>query len=116
MAKAAREKMEQGGKQSSQKQESSSSPRRAEGTEKSTSEKKSEGKEAGKEGGSEGKYGKDGPQPKILNENPPQKGEESEGVRRHNEEMDHRADKAHEGVSNHDAEKDKVSGKFWSGE
>ncbi|KAF2738120.1 hypothetical protein EJ04DRAFT_509799 [Polyplosphaeria fusca] len=54
--------------------------------------------------GQEGK-GK-GPQPKILNANPPQ--EQDESVRQHNQEMDQRADRAHEQISNADAPKDKA--------
>lgn len=44
-------------------------------------------------------------EPKILNENPPAGGRESEDVRRHNEELEQRAEKAHEKVSNEEAEK-----------
>jgi hypothetical protein len=57
-----------------------------------------------------------GAQPKILNENPPKQEEESQEVKQHNAEMDQRAEKAHEQVSNEDAEKDKVPKSFWSGE
>ncbi|KAF1842147.1 uncharacterized protein K460DRAFT_370143 [Cucurbitaria berberidis CBS 394.84] len=57
-----------------------------------------------------------GAQPKILNENPPASEDESEDVKKHNEEMDSRAEQAHEKVSNEDAAKDKVSDKFWKGE
>ncbi|KAF2267907.1 hypothetical protein CC78DRAFT_576446 [Lojkania enalia] len=55
-----------------------------------------------------------GAQPKILNENPP--GEHDQSVREHNEEMDHRAERAHEQVSNKDAEKDKVPAGYWQGQ
>lgn len=54
-------------------------------------------------------------QPKILNENPPTKGEETEDVKKHNEEMDNRAEQAHEKVPNEDASKDKVPSEFWKG-
>jgi hypothetical protein len=54
-----------------------------------------------------------GAKPKILNENPP--GTESADVKQHNEEMKHRAEKAHEQVSNEDAGQDKVPKSFWSG-
>ncbi|RMZ71655.1 conserved serine-rich [Pyrenophora seminiperda CCB06] len=57
-----------------------------------------------------------GAKPKILNENPPAAGEESEEVRKHNEDMSNRAEQAHERVSNEDAEKDKVPASFWKGE
>jgi uncharacterized membrane protein YgcG len=58
--------------------------------------------------------GKSSPQPKILNENPP--AADSKDVKEHNQEMDQRAEKAHEQVSNEDTEKDKVSKSFWAGE
>jgi hypothetical protein len=58
----------------------------------------------------------EGLQPKILNESPPTSEEESDDVKKHNEEFTQRAERAHEGVENKDAEKDKVSSKFWSGE
>lgn len=70
---------------------------------------------ATKQGGKTSKSSK-APQPKILNENPPAEGEQSEDVARHNREMDQRADRAHEGVKNEDTEKDKVSKGFWTGE
>ncbi|KAI4943517.1 hypothetical protein J4E91_009427 [Alternaria rosae] len=57
-----------------------------------------------------------GAKPKILNENPPAPGEESEDVKQHNKDMDNRAEQAHEKVSNEEAEKDKVPGGFWKGE
>lgn len=56
-----------------------------------------------------------GAQPKILNENPPTTENQSEDVRKHNEDMANRAEKAHEQVSNEDAEKDKVGKDFWKG-
>lgn len=56
----------------------------------------------------------EGLEPKILNESPPK--DESAEVAQHNKEFDSRTDRAHESVSNADAEKDKVSPKFWSGE
>ncbi|KAF2016224.1 hypothetical protein BU24DRAFT_462405 [Aaosphaeria arxii CBS 175.79] len=65
-------------------------------------------------GSGSGSKGTKGAQPKILNENPP--GEHDESVRQHNKEMEQRAEKAHEQVSNEDAKKDKVSPKFWSGQ
>jgi hypothetical protein len=57
----------------------------------------------------------EGLSPKILNESPPTADEQPGDVKKHNEELDHRAERAHEKVSNEDAEKDKVSPKFWSG-
>lgn len=53
-------------------------------------------------------------QPKILKENPPPEDVEDEGVKKHNEEMSKRADKASASVSNEDAEKDKVRPGFWA--
>lgn len=55
-----------------------------------------------------------GAQPKILNENPPD--EQADSVKQHNQEMDQRAERAHEQVSNKDADKDKVPASFWSGQ
>ncbi|KAI9682797.1 MAG: hypothetical protein M1822_006287 [Bathelium mastoideum] len=57
-----------------------------------------------------------GAQPKILKDAPPAKGEESEEVKRHNEEMDRRHEKAHAKVTEADPEKEKVGKGFWSGE
>lgn len=37
------------------------------------------------------------PQPKILNASPPKEGEQSEDVKKHNEEMKQRAERPHEG-------------------
>ena len=54
-------------------------------------------------------------QPKILNESPPKDHEASEDVRKHNEEMDKRADRASLKVKDEDVEKDKVHKGFWSG-
>ena len=67
---------------------------------------------ASKTGAGDGKS-VNGAQPKILNENPP--ATDSEDVKQHNREMDQRAEKAHEQVSNEEAEKDKVPKSFWSG-
>nr|POE89778.1 hypothetical protein CFP56_20247 [Quercus suber] len=57
-----------------------------------------------------------GPKPKILNESPPKEGEESEDVKKHNEEMDQRADRPNEKVRDEDVEKDKVGKQYWKGE
>lgn len=54
-------------------------------------------------------------QPKILSENPPAQGEESEDVAKHNREFAQRHDRAEEGVKNEEAEKDKVPKDYWSG-
>lgn len=59
--------------------------------------------------------GNKGAQPKILNENPPTEEEQNEDVRKHNEEMEQRTEKAHEQASNEDAKNDKVPKKFWAG-
>jgi hypothetical protein len=54
-------------------------------------------------------------QPKILSDSPPQEGEVPEDVRKHNEEMDRRADKPNEKVTDEDVKKDKVGKGFWTG-
>lgn len=56
------------------------------------------------------------PQPKILSENPPAEGEQSEEVAQHNKEVSQRADRADSKVKNEDTEKDKVPKDFWKGE
>jgi hypothetical protein len=56
-----------------------------------------------------------GAQPKILKDNPPAKGEQSQEVKEHNKDMDNRAEQAHESVSNEEAEKDKVPSGYWKG-
>jgi hypothetical protein len=55
----------------------------------------------------------DGLKPKILDESPPSKGEESSEVKKHNEEMEGRSDRAHEQI---DGNKEEVDPQFWSGE
>lgn len=67
---------------------------------------------AAKTGGGDGKS-VNGAQPKILNANPP--ATDSEEVKQHNKEMEQRAERAHEQVSNEDADKDKVPKSFWAG-
>lgn len=96
-----------GQKQSQQSSSPSSSQKNSE-----SQSKDSSGGGKASSGSSSGK-GVKGAQPKILNANPP--GEHDEAVRQHNEEMDNRAEKAHEQVSNEDAKKDKVPPGFWSG-
>lgn len=54
--------------------------------------------------------------PKILSANPPTEENAPQDVREHNEQMDQRAEKASNKVSNEDAKKDKVSKDFWKGE
>jgi hypothetical protein len=54
--------------------------------------------------------------PKILNESPPPEDKVPEDVKKHNEEMEHRAERPHEKARNEDVEKDKVGKEFWSGE
>lgn len=54
-------------------------------------------------------------QPKILSENPPAQGEESEEVAKHNKDFAQRHDRAEEGVKNEEAGKDKVPKDYWSG-
>ncbi|KAF4547093.1 Hypothetical protein D9617_59g026320 [Elsinoe fawcettii] len=59
---------------------------------------------------------KNGAQPKILSESPPLDSEAAEDVKRHNAEMENRAERAAEGVSSNDAQKDKVPKSFWKGD
>ncbi|KXT00018.1 hypothetical protein AC578_4856 [Pseudocercospora eumusae] len=59
---------------------------------------------------------RNGSQPKILSDSPPKEGEESEEVRKHNEEVAKRADRLHEHVNPEDVEKDKVPKGFWKGQ
>lgn len=54
-------------------------------------------------------------QPKILNQSPPKESEASEDVKKHNREMDARAERPAERVKDEDVEKDKVGKGFWSG-
>lgn len=54
-----------------------------------------------------------GAQPKILSGERPN--EDDPSVRKHNEEMDNRADRAHERLGKHEANGDKVSKGFWAG-
>lgn len=58
----------------------------------------------------------EGLSPKIYNESPPSKNDEPEEVKKHNEELEHRSERAHERVDNKDTEKDKVGKGFWKGE
>lgn len=99
------------------KGQSSSSPNEDSGSSSSSSRSKPSEKSQSNDGAAEtgGGDGKsvNGAQPKILNANPP--ATESEEVKQHNKEMDQRAEKAHEQVSNEEAEKDKVSKSFWAG-
>ena len=55
-------------------------------------------------------------QPKILSTSPPKDAEASEDVKQHNREMDQRADRPSEKVTDKDVENDKVHKGFWSGE
>ncbi|KAF2766261.1 hypothetical protein EJ03DRAFT_377101 [Teratosphaeria nubilosa] len=59
--------------------------------------------------------GTQGAKPKILDESPPPKGQEPDDVKKHNQEMEQRADKASASVNEEDIEKDKVGKNFWSG-
>jgi hypothetical protein len=76
------------------------------------SEESSSGSKASKsEASSGGNKGTTGAQPKILNANPPSGNEQDADVRQHNEEMDNRAEKAHQQIENKDAYKDKQPSK-----
>ena len=55
-------------------------------------------------------------QPKILNEKPPSKEEQPQDVRKHNEEMEKRYDKAHDSSGAKDGKDEKVGKEFWKGE
>jgi hypothetical protein len=57
----------------------------------------------------------EGLSPKLYSDSPPSKDKESEEVKKHNEELEQRAERAHEGVSNEDTQKDKVGKDFWKG-
>ena len=57
-----------------------------------------------------------GAQPKILAESPPGEGEQDAEVKRHNEEMDQRAERPAEKVKKENLEDDKVGKGFWSGQ
>lgn len=54
-------------------------------------------------------------EPKILSDNPPTGDNAPKEVREHNEQMDQRAERASNKVSNEEAQKDKVSKDFWKG-
>ncbi|KAK0793604.1 hypothetical protein LTR02_013002 [Friedmanniomyces endolithicus] len=63
--------------------------------------------------GGDNSKGTQAAQPKIFQSSPPK--EESEEVRKHNEEVDRRAEKTSTKGRDEDAEKDKVGKEFWSG-
>ncbi len=54
--------------------------------------------------------------PKILNKSLPPEGKASEDVKKHNEELEHRAERVHERFPNEDEEKDKIDKEFLTGE
>jgi hypothetical protein len=56
-----------------------------------------------------------GAQPKILDEKPPSKENESEDVRKHNEEMENRTETKHEQASSEDSKDEKVDKDYWAG-
>lgn len=58
----------------------------------------------------------EGLSPKILDESPPADEEAPKEVKKHNENFDKRADRAHEATGNSHGDKEKVDPKFWSGE
>jgi hypothetical protein len=91
---------------------SSSSPDQDSSSSQGSQQKSSASQSQSNDGAS--KSSNKGAQPKILNENPPTK-EQNEDVRKHNEAMEHRTEKAHQQVSNEDAKNDKVPKKFWAG-
>lgn len=97
--------------------QSSSSPNEDSGSSSSKSTSSSSSQSQSNDGASKSGSGNgksvNGAQPKILNESPP--ANESEDVKQHNKEMEQRAEKAHEQVSNEEADKDKVPKSFWAG-
>lgn len=54
-----------------------------------------------------------GVEPKILKESPPPEKDQPEDVKKHNEQMDQRAEQAHEKVNEEQVKKDKVGKDFW---
>ncbi|KAK5169625.1 uncharacterized protein LTR77_005602 [Saxophila tyrrhenica] len=61
--------------------------------------------------------GKDQAQPKILRDNPPlNESEQTDEVRKHNAEMNRRAERPAEKASDEDVRNDKVGKGFWGGE
>jgi hypothetical protein len=62
------------------------------------------------------KSGKQGAQPKILNESTPAKDEQSDDVKQHNKVMEQRTEEENKQASNEDAKDEKVPKKFWAGE
>lgn len=100
-------KVAQGKSSSSPNQDSQSSSSQSTGSQ-------SQSNDGAAQEGSGGQSVK-GAQPKILNEKPPSKDEQSEDVVQHNREMENRAEKAHEQISDEDAKNDKVSKDFWKG-
>lgn len=82
----------------------------------SSSQSSKDGNQSGASETNKDVKGVKGAQPKILNENPPTEKNASEEVKQHNREVDQRAERANEQVSNEDAEKDKVPKDFWAGE
>lgn len=94
--------------------QSESQSGKADGGKSSGSSSTSPGQQSQSNDGASKQGSKKGAQPKILNENPPAK-DANEDVKRHNEDMDKRAEKSHEQVSNEDAKNDKVPKRFWAG-
>lgn len=97
MPKAAKDKMAQNKGQQQQSSQSSGGQKEKKST--------TANEEVGRSKGSKSDYGSKGPQPKILNENPPS--EDSPGVKEHNQEMENRYERAELGASNQDAKQDK---------
>lgn len=58
----------------------------------------------------------EGKQPKILAEDRPKEGEESEDVKKHNEELAKSGHHPKQQNKNEETDKDKVGKQFWSGE
>jgi hypothetical protein len=91
------------GKSSSSPDEPESGAQSSQSQSQPSSSNKSEGSGSSKKGA---------PQPKILNESLP---EPDEGVRKHNKEMEHRAERADSQASNKPEKDDAVSKSFWAG-
>jgi hypothetical protein len=92
---------------------SSSSPNQDSSSSQSSQQKSSGSQSQSNDGAS--KSGNKGAQPKILDESPPAKQEQSEDVKQHNEAMENRTETENKQASSDGAKDEKVSKKFWAG-
>jgi hypothetical protein len=93
--------------------QSSSSPNNDDSSSKSSSQKSSKSDNSASK--SDGGKSTKGAQPKILDEQPPSKEDQSHDVKKHNKDMKNRTEKSHEQASADDAKDEKVSKKYWAG-